>query len=71
MEMDKEAFLEWEAHPVTQAVKGLLASQVEECKARWAQGDFVGQPLQEAGILGRIGGYNAIINLEREELNYE
>lgn len=67
-----EQFLEWKNHPVTQAVFLALEAQCQEQMQRWSQGEFhlKGRDF-EAGILGRMAGYRAVINLEHGDLSDE
>ncbi len=79
MEVNKEQFLEWRSHPVTQAVFASLLSQIEEQKERWLEGAFmpevdglrVKNSLEEAGVLGRVKGYQVVVEFEYKDLNNE
>lgn len=65
----EEAFLAWKRHPVTQAVLRALETQIQEACLLWSRGTFLRQtPEEQAGMLGRIAGYRAVIELEYQEL---
>ena len=73
LEITKEAFLEWEAHPVTQALREGLLLQVKQVKDRWAEGAYLKNTAQETvvneiGVMGRISAYKALVDMDFEEL---
>jgi hypothetical protein len=71
MEISKEAFLEWQNHPVTQAFRELLHREMQGRKDDWADGKFLHDKIAEARILGAIDAAKAILDLEQEDLNHE
>ena len=72
MELSKEAFLEWEAHPVTVEVRRVLADQIQAAKDMWASGNLMRQSPEEtvrneAGMMGRIAAYQSLIEFDHDE----
>ena len=64
-----EAFQEWEAHPVTQALQEGCRREVQRVKDNWARGTYSNLNAQEtvilqAGILGAIDKLNSIAQME-------
>jgi hypothetical protein len=72
LEISPEQFAEWRQHPVTQQVFRSLELQCQEQMLRWSQGEFhlKGRDF-EAGILGRMAGYRAVIGIEHGDLQDE
>jgi uncharacterized membrane protein YhfC len=69
VEISQEDFSAWKQHPVTRVVFQALQAQIAEQSQRWSEGQFLRQPPEEqAGTLGRIAGYRAVIELELEDI---
>ena len=67
-EQDREMFLAWEHHPVTLALKELLLREAQVQQDRWANGAFLGKPMEDAAIIGSVRTYKAVAGIEFEEL---
>lgn len=68
-EVSKEDLEAWRHHPVTQAVFNSLQQQIREASHNWSVGQYLRQePLEQAGVLGRIAAYRALIEIEIEDI---
>ena len=50
-ELTAELYSSWRQHPVTQAIFGLMAQQVEDSKESWLSGHFTNEANFEATVL--------------------
>ena len=63
-ELTPEAFLDWERHPVTLALKSGLQHEVDEVLHRWLYGELDRNP----DARGRAAGYQSLIEMSYEDL---
>jgi hypothetical protein len=71
---DKDQFLSWKDHPVTELLMDLLKARKENLKEMWAGGDLSGPSFQEMAIrnsaaVGACSAYNDILNIDYQSLN--
>lgn len=66
--VNEDQFNAWKHDPVTQTVMAALERQVSEQKELWSDGQFVGQPAREAGVLGYIKAYRGLFDLDYQQL---
>ena len=67
MVVDKQAWMEWVSHPVTNKFFKHLEKAREETKELWASGSFKNE-LDNQFALGGIYSINQILDLEYEDI---
>lgn len=71
---DKEQFLSWKEHPVTELLMDLLRERLASRKEMWASGYFTGPSFEETCIRnsaaqGACSAYEDILNVDYQSLN--
>lgn len=67
--MQESDFNEWLQHPVTRELRKLFEAEILEQGRRWSRGGFMNDRSEELGVLGRVAGYYALIELTWEDVS--
>jgi hypothetical protein len=71
--ISQEEFLDWKAHRVTKAVLAVLTAKMEEGKAEWAEGRFMGDDLartaiRNAAAIGKMQALQGLVEFDYDTL---
>lgn len=67
--MQESDFNEWKQHPVTRELLKLFEEEIAEQGRQWSRGAFLNNREEEVGVLGRVAGYYALIELQWEDVS--
>lgn len=66
--MHKADFEDWLQNPVTRELQELFRLEILEQGKQWSRGAFMNQKSEELGVLGRIAGYYALIEISWQDV---